>query len=166
MNTSTVIRRIFVMSLFLVGLAAGAAAQPPLGSGARGSFPGCPQCGVWSWVDLPQNQQTVSASNFWVHGWGFECVSGLSIDRVDVHYQDYDGIWRPLKQPVNALRWGLIPRPDVVTFGQAIGCPHTVANTGWALTVHGMPLGLRRVTFNVWRGPYLETHERTYLVRR
>lgn len=155
-------------ALVLLGLVGTPSAQdiPQPGQlldGSRGSFPGCPDCGVWSWVDYPRDQRTVAASNFYVQGWGFECVSGRPIDRVDVYYQDYEGIYHPVKQPEWALLHGAIGRPDVVA-AFAGACPNVAANSGWQLRVTGIPPGLRRVTIVVWRGPYRENHDRTYLI--
>lgn len=158
------------------------AAQPPIGSGGRGSFPGCPKCGVWSWVDYPRIErdpmdvllgvpidprirEAVSASNFWAVGWGFECVSGQPADRVDVWYQDYDGKWQQLKQPASALRAGEVYRPDIAPFSTTVGCSTPSNFTGWVLKIHGMSPGLRRVRLEVWWGPYHERNEFTLLVK-
>lgn len=131
--------------------------------GGKGSFPGCKTCGVYSYVDLPAPEVTVSATNFVVAGWGFECFSGQAADRVDVFYQDYDGYWVPLLQPVTALNYGSVDRPDVQRAFKPF-CPNVPGVTGWHMNVVNAPLGLRRFQFNVWRGPYYETHFRTYLV--
>jgi hypothetical protein len=154
-------RRLF-LGVVLALCATTVSAQAPWG--ARGSFPGCPDCGVWSWVDDPADQVTVSTRAFVIQGWGFECVSGRPVDRVDVWYQDYNGAWQPLKQAQEALAAGAVWRGDVVQFGPTVGCPNVAANTGWVLSVTGMPLGLRRVRIVAWKGPYFEAHTRTYLV--
>jgi hypothetical protein len=148
----------------LVVFASVAHAQPAIFDGSRGSFPGCPTCGVWSWVDLPAPEVTVHASDFTVQGWGFECMSGNPIDRVEVFYQDYNGWWHPLYQGPTALMWGASARPDVrAAFGA--GCPLMGDYTGWTLILtNPPPLGLRRVQFTIWRGPYYEAHRRTYLI--
>lgn len=132
--------------------------------GSRGSFPGCPQCGLWSWVDKPEDQATVFADDFILKGWGFECVSGTPVTRIDVLYQDYEGAWRTLKQETGALTPG-VSRWDV-TRAFYLACPNVTQYAGWHLHVTGMPLGLRRVRIIVWHGAYLENHFRTYLVRQ
>lgn len=154
----------------------------PFFSGRRGSFPGCPQCGVWSWVDYPRVKvdpldallgdppnptirEDVSASNFWAVGWGFECVSGQPIDRIDVSYEDYEGKFRPLLQPPTALRAGFIARGDIVRFAPSVQCSKPALETGWVLQIHGMPIGLRRVRLEVWWGPYHERQEFILLVK-
>lgn len=176
------IRFLFGLFVTVALLVTPVAAQPPLGSGGRGSFPGCPICGVWSWVDYPlierdpldvwlglainpRQREPVSAANFWAAGWGFECVSGQAIDRIDVFYQDYEGIWQPLRQPDSALRAGIFDRPDVVRFAPTVQCASPVVATGWALKIHGMPTGFRRVRLEIWWGPYHERQEFTVLVR-
>lgn len=155
----------------------------PFFTGRRGSFPGCPSCGVWSWVDYPRVQrdplavllgdpldlnqrEDVSASNFVAVGWGFECVTGQSIDRIDVWYQDYDGIWRQVVQPPSALRLGVIDRPDVARFAPTVQCATPTRATGWAMQISGVPPGLRRMRLEVWWGPYHERTEFTLLVKR
>jgi hypothetical protein len=155
----------FVRVLMFVMLFAGvvSAQNAPYASGGRGQFPGCPKCGVISYVDIPTAEQTVSVENFTIQGWGFECVSGTPITRVDIWYQDYAGYWLPLKQPTTNLDFGQIARPDVMyAFSQE--CPRVQELTGWSLKVDKMPVGLRRIQIKVWWGPYYETHSRTYLV--
>lgn len=146
----TVITAIFLLTMPLIGRA-----QVP------GYPTGCARCSVISYVDLPAAEATVSASDFVLHGWGFECESGRPADRVDVFVQDYRGYWRPLKAP--ALDYGSIMRDDVQQ-AYAPYCPSVASNTGWSLRVPDAPLGLRRVQINVWRGPYYEVHRRTYLI--
>jgi hypothetical protein len=158
-------RRTLLGLIIALGGSVGLLAQQPLFDGGRGQFPGCPGCGVYSYVDSPTPEQTVSASNFVIEGWGFECVSGLVADRVDLSYQDYDGYWRPLLQPAYTLNYGSIPRPDV-WMAYRPACPGVPANSGWHLLVtNPPPVGLRRVLITVWHGPYYEKHWRTYLVR-
>lgn len=156
--------RLILGGLFVAAFACPAIAQVEWGS--RGSFPGCPQCGVWSWVDKPDDQITVSTRGFVLQGWGFECVSGMPADRVNVYWQDYDGDWWPLLLPDYALESGQSHRSDVERFARTIGCRNVGSDTGWALRVSGVPLGLRRLKIDVWRGPYFETHYRTYLIRQ
>lgn len=175
-------RRLVLAAVVVLATVQIVRAQPPVGSGGRGSFPGCPQCGVWSWVDYPRpardpwdvwvglpidprQREDVSASNFWAAGWGFECVSGRPIDRIDVWYQDYAGTWRQLKQPADALRAGFIERPDVVRFAPNVNCATPAMETGWAMQIYGMPPGLRRVRLEIWWGPYHERQEFTLLVK-
>lgn len=160
--TGTRVRTIAaIVFVLLVGRATPTWAQF---DGSRGSFPGCPTCGVFSAVDLPAPEQTVSQQNFVVWGWGFECVGGATVDRVDVWYQTYDGTWRPLKQADGTLQYGVMPRPDVQAYYRT-ACPRVPLNSGWVLSLTRVPpLGLRRVVFNVWRGPYFEQHRRTYLI--
>lgn len=151
-------RRILLGVVVALACSLGVSAQIP------GLPNGCPTCGVVSYVDLPAPEATVSASAFTLQGWGFECFSGRVADRVDIHYQDYDGYWRPLLQPVTALHYGSIARPDVEAVYQPY-CPNVGTMTGWSLAVtNPPPLGLRRVQINVWRGPYYEVHRRTYLI--
>lgn len=159
-------RLLFGVVLTMLATVATANAQPT--DGSRGSFPGCPTCGVVSYIDLPKLEATVARSKFTIHGWGFECVSGQSVMRVDVWYQDYDGSWHPLKQDDGALRFNL-KRPDVAKAYRPY-CPNVTDYTGWALTLtNPPPAGLRRLMINVWDLPdwqsaYKETHHRTYLV--
>ncbi len=143
---------------------AGPSQSNVLFDGRRGSFPGCPTCGVWSWVDYPAPLSQVSTRAFSLSGWGFECVSGQAVDRVDVFYQDYDGVNHPT-QLLPTSRYGFIHRWDVVLFGVSVDCGVVDLYSGWAVTVTGVPPGLRLITINVWRGPYVETHERIYLVK-
>jgi hypothetical protein len=147
----------------LTVFAAGVGAQEQF-NGGRGSFPGCPSCGVWSYVDFPSAEQTVSAKDFVIEGWGFECVAGAAIERVDLWYQDYAGDWWPLKQPDGAMAAHAVYRPDVEQHFRRV-CPNAGTDTGWRLTVKNPPpFGLRRVRVMVWYGPYYEAHYRTYLI--
>jgi hypothetical protein len=150
--------RVLLGIVLAVCLSLGVSAQIP------GLPTGCPTCGVYSYVDLPAPEVTVSASNFVIAGWGFECFSGAVADRVDIFYQDYDGYWVPLRQPPTALNYGSVDRPDVQMAFRPY-CPNVPGMTGWHLFVtNPPPLGLRRVQINVWRGPYYEVHRRTYLI--
>lgn len=155
-----------VLGVVLTTLACVVPASAQLMDGSRGSFPGCPSCGVLSYIDLPKLEATVARSAFTIHGWGFECVSGRPIRRVEVWYQDYDESWHLLKQPDGALRFNL-KRPDVATAFREY-CPKVSDDTGWVLTLYNAPpAGLRRMVINVWdqqQSPYRETHHRTYLV--
>lgn len=156
-----IVKRILIAAVFMM---VGSTGWAQVGSGDRGSFPGCPTCGVYSYVDLPVAEMTVSASNFTLQGWGFECYSGVPADRVDLYYQDYDGLWHPLKQAAGTLWFGYVPRPDVAAAYRS-SCPNVSDTTGWGLTVmNPPPVGLRRIQINVWHGPYFESHRRTYLI--
>jgi hypothetical protein len=153
-------RRVCLGVLVALALSSGLTAQIP------GLPNGCPTCGVYSYVDTPAPEATVSASNFVLQGWGFECFSGAVADRVSIFYQEYDGTWTPLLQPSTALQYGTIDRPDVWSTYRGL-CPNVPGMTGWSLLLtNPPPLGLRRVQINVWRGPYYEVHRRTYLVVR
>lgn len=142
-----------------------AAAQPPLGSGGRGSFPGCPKCGVYGFVDYPKDGATVVQSAFTAGGWGIEGGSGAAVDRIDVWYQDYAGAWIPVRLAPQDVRTGFIHRWDVVLWGAANDFGLVDLYSGWAVTIRGVPLGLRRLKFLLWRGPYVEEHNRVYLVK-
>jgi hypothetical protein len=106
-------------------------------------------------------ERKVSASDFVMAGWGFERFSGMPVDRVDVSYQDYDGGWHQVK--TTEFYFGYWLRYDVMTAYRPY-YPNVPATTGWSLKVIGVPPGLRRIHVNVWRGPYYEPHERTYLI--
>jgi hypothetical protein len=166
-------RKLVLSVVFVLGFAIQASAQQipadpePLGpfNGGRGQFPGCPDCGVLSYVDLPKDESTVSASNLVFQGWGFECVSGRPANRVDVWYQDYDGYWKSLPQPSYVLYFGIVSRPDVRN--AFVGsCPNVDQFSGWYLNItNPPPSGLRRIKISVWYGPYFQSHSRTYLVK-
>ena len=128
-------------------------------------FPnGCRDCVVYSYVDDAPDGATVAAAGLTFEGWGFECNSGQGIDRVDVWFQDYEGIYHPLEQGDGALTHGIY-RPDVRAH-YAPYCPNVTGDSGWRLTLNNPPpTGLRRLVINVWRGPIFQTHERLYLVK-
>jgi hypothetical protein len=149
-------KRLLLATIFAV-VASTALAQVP------GYPTACSMCRVFSYVDLAPDGATVSASNMQLEGWGFECVGGQAINRVDVYYQDYDGYYHPLKQADYTFNGGRY-RPDVAAH-YAPYCPKVSTNTGWLLTLNNPPpTGLRRVAINVWSGGLYEGHTRTYLV--
>jgi len=122
---------------------------------------GCPKCGVIGWVDMPAPSTTVSRADLYAgraafEGWGFECVSGQPVDRIDLWIERTDGIWANLKQNANTTLYGFVYRPDV----QAVftsGCPRVTGLTGWVFYVSHLPdsaLGAHRFTLVLWRGPY------------
>ncbi len=130
--------------------------------------PACPSCGVLAYLDVPSSTSTISrtdllAGNVQFQGWGFECVSGAPIDRVDVYVETSDGVWTPVKQG-GALRFGSIYRPDAAAAFRS-SCPNVGDWTGWALQITTWPdwaLGARRVQLWIWKGPYHARQIRTY----
>lgn len=123
----------------------------------------CPACGVRGYVDYPGKAATIKRSNMVVAGWGFECVSGVPVDRIDVWYEANDGLTLvPLKQADGALHFGSTQRPDVA-FAYGPYCPMVPLTTGWWLQVtNPPPAGARRVFFVLWNGPYHSQIARTY----
>ena len=151
----------FVVALFV---AAPVFAQDPSQFDPQRWFaPGCPSCGVHAYVDLPHSGSELSLSTI-IAGWGFECVSGQPIDRVDVWYEE-DGFWVPIKQADGVLNFNVIARPDVQTAYRAY-CPNVALTSGWWMQLSTLPpAGARRVSFTIWRGPYYARIVRTYTVR-
>ena len=126
-----------------------------------GSVPGCPRCGVLSYVDLPAPGATVTQGALFIAGWGFECESGLFVNRVDVWVQNDEGFYVPL--PVQTFAKNL-PRPDIVAAYQP-SCPHVTSNSGWhCYLIAPPPFGTRNLAINVWREPYVETHIRSVTI--
>lgn len=142
-----------------------ALAQTPFGSGGRGSWPGCPGCGVYSYVDRPEPEVTVNADAFTLKGFGFECGSGEVAERVDVWYQDYDGQWQTIRPQAIEFYPGL-RRTDVQKVYRPF-CANVTAESGWHayVTLPDDVRGLRRFKIIVWKGAYFEVHHRTYLIR-
>jgi hypothetical protein len=125
------------------------------------TFPGCPKCGVAGYVDVPGAAATVSNADLLafraaVEGWGFECVSGNPVDRVDIYVEDdvQHDFWHPVKQAANT-QGGSNPRPDV----EAVFASACQAIEGqWTGFVRWLdqplPLGAHRFLFVLWKGPY------------
>ncbi len=147
-----------VLSLTFALVAGTAFAQIP-------GYPnGCKDCVVYSYVDNAPDGATVEAATMAFEGWGFECNSGQASTHVDVWYQDYDGLYRPLKQAEWTLTTG-VARPDVRDHYLPY-CANVTAYSGWRLVLaNPPPAGLRRMVINVWRGPLFEGHQRLYLVK-
>jgi len=103
----------------------------------------CPTCRVEAVIDwvLPSGTGTMLA------GWGFGCADGLPADRVDVWYEDDNGVSHPQK---SELRYRHVDRPDVTTFSQNIGCTPAY-NPGFGVVVATPTTGYRAVRANVWR---------------
>jgi hypothetical protein len=125
-------------------------------------FPGCAKCGAVGYVDVPGVSETVSnadllAHNAAVEGWGFECVSGNPVDRVDVFVEDdtQHNFWRPVKEDENAIWTGYNYRPDV-EHAFVASCPAIYARaTGFVRWIDKpLPLGAHRFLFVLWKGPY------------
>lgn len=151
-------RFLVALSLLLVATSAAAQTEP--------SFPGCAACGVAGFVDIPATSATVSNADLLarraaVEGWGFECVSGAPVDRVDLFVEDdaEPGIWHPVPSTdpnaSTALTWsGYIARPDVVTAFSA-SCPAVTPAAGFVRWIdRDLPLGAHRFLFVLWKGPY------------
>lgn len=131
---------------------------PDLPSGA------CARCGVYAYADNLEleNVPVVNVRDndgYWqIDGWGFECVSGHPIDRIDVWYLVPDATMRGGGYWVSALNtypsaYG--PRPDVVDAYKA-WCPSLAfrADAGFsALYKLGrIPLGVQTIRLIFWRG--------------
>jgi hypothetical protein len=94
----------------------------------------CPTCGVHGYVDYPESGATLARAGSVIAGWGFECVSGRPVDRVELWYETSDGSrFLPLKQADYALIAGTIGRPDVRT-AFAPYCPNTSERGGMVVT--------------------------------
>lgn len=128
---------------------------------------GCARCGVFSYVDVPSVETTVSQGAIYLAGWGFECESGSPADRVDVFYQGDDGWYVPAGGAGNHGNGDLyfgVPRPDVQA-AYTGSCPNVTTQSGWHFYfTQPVPLGTRQLAINVWRGPYFQTHYRTVTV--
>ena len=85
---------------------------------------GCSTCRVYAWVDAPRDYVItvpgfgelsstlpIVAGAWVIAGWGFECMSGRAIDRVDVAYSGDDGLFHPAPWYLMRLDVG-VPRPD------------------------------------------------------
>lgn len=145
-----------LVALVLVTSARPARAQEP-------TFPGCPQCGISGYVDIPAKGATVSRAdlvnrNAAFAGWGLERVSGKPIDRVTFSYEgDNTDVWYPLKQKDDALWASYVYRPDVVlAYGPWFPAVYIYGSmSGWVLWMDNPPpVGARRVMVQLWRGPY------------
>jgi hypothetical protein len=123
----------------------------------------CPTCGVHGYVDYPESGATLARAGSVIAGWGFECVSGRPVDRVELWYETSDGSrFLPLKQADYALIAGTIGRPDVRN-AFAPYCPNTSSEAGWWLQVtNPPPAGARRVLIKLWYGPYHADLMRTF----
>lgn len=142
------------------------------------SVPGCEKCGVVAFVDVPAQTVTVSnadllARHAAIEGWGFECVSGDPVNRVDVWVEDdaHPEFWHPVPNTnPNAstdLTWGgYNARPDVEAAFVA-ACPAILYRpTGFVRWLdHALPLGAHRFKFVLWRGPYHADLVRTWTVQ-
>jgi len=126
------------------------------------TFPGCAQCGVIGYVDLPARGGTVSNAALLSHneafeGWGFECVSGDPVDRVDLFVEDdvQADIWHPVKQSDDGMWGGYWWRPDV-SLAFVKSCPAILGRyTGWVRWIDKpLPLGAHRFRVLLWHGPY------------
>lgn len=130
--------------------------------------PSCPRCGVAGYVDYPKSGATLTRDNILLAGWGFECVSGRAVNRVDVWYEvdDMPGSWLPLKQPWWALHPAAIDRPDVAA-AYATVCPAVSRTSGWWLQItNPPPPGARRIMLklfsgDVWRADIIRTYNFT-----
>lgn len=146
----------------LVASSASIAAQGPAPA------PGCQNCGVASFVDIPKNGAVVESGGFFVAGWGLECVSGRGVDRVDVWYEvapnKFEAAGGAGTHGNGDLRFELY-RPDVLAqYTQA--CPATNGMAGWHFYfTKPLPQGTRKIVINVWRGPFMDKHERTITVK-
>jgi hypothetical protein len=147
-----------------LGLFAGPlhAATPPIGT--RGSFPGCPSCGVLSAIDYPATSSpspTVLYGQLFIAGWGFECFAGAPIDRLEVRYRNDAGI---LVLAKTSFYPGL-SRPDVQA-AFAGSCA-----TRWDSGFHAyfdvpIPRGQREIYINTWSGSaYYEIHRRDVFIK-
>lgn len=125
---------------------------------------GCPTCGVHGYVDFPSSGVTLMRNGIMFAGWGFECVTGKPIDRIDVSYEVADGAggWQPLKQADWALHFGAIERPDVVNAFANV-CPSVPVKSGWWLQItNPPPPGARRVMLKLYSGIWHANLIRTY----
>lgn len=154
-------RKGFFAVVVLLTLATSANAQ--IGTGKRGSFPGCPTCGVLSAIDTPtaaSPSPTVPSGAFYIAGWGFECFSGAATNRVEVYYRNDDGEMVVAK---TTLIKGLARMDVQRAFSGECVVPW---DSGFHLYFHTpLPRGQREIYINVWRGAYYETHRRDVFVR-
>lgn len=108
----------------------------------------CPKCGVRSAIDWVQTVPLPEGDRPVIAGWGFECVSGKPVDRVDAH------AWDPAKGAYVAvqtdLRWQAIPRPDVLSAFP--GCAVPVASGYGAVIVGALPAGATSLKIVTWAG--------------
>lgn len=109
-------------------------------------------------IDAPADGSTVSVAGLYFAGWGFEPVSGLGTDRVELWTIDPNtGVGVPLHSGQSLACY--LPRPDV----QAAYGGTTSRDTGFHLYIgNPPPLGRHPVTLNIWRGPYYVGVTRTY----
>lgn len=152
----------------LLGVVALVLVSTPLSAqfatGKRGSFPGCPTCGVVSAIDSPQATSPspiVPEGQLYLAGWGFECYAGGLVDRVDVRYRNDDG---DLVTAHTLLIAGL-PRMDVQrAFSGSCVPPWDSGFHVYFLTP--LPHGQREIYINVWSGDaYYEVHRRDVFIR-
>ena len=129
---------------------------------------GCTKCGVYGYVDGPGDPVTavpIVSGGWTISGWGFECVSGIAVDRVDVFASNDDGTYTPIPPAAQHLYLGYA-RPDVQQAYQG-ACPAVSGVSGFAvqLDAGAVPVGTRALVMNLWRGPYFAQTRRIVVIR-
>lgn len=113
-------------------------------------------------MDAPADGTTISRSDLVARraafvGWGLERVSGRPVDRATITYEVTPGVFAPLKQRDDALWASYVYRPDVVNaYGPWFPNVYIFGSmSGWVLWMDNPPpAGARRITVQLWRGPY------------
>lgn len=131
----------------------------------------CTACGIRAHIDSPKAVSDADPAltgvpqTFAIAGWGFECVSGRPVDRVDVFLANGDGFYRPVPWWLTEFRAGA-KRPDVFwAFRSA--CPEATVDEGWHLILFAgaVPSGTQALLINVWSGPFRQQFARTVVVK-
>lgn len=110
-------------------------------------------------VDMPYQGAFVSAYDFYLAGWGFECTSGSLIDHLDVWYYVGD-------IPVYATGDIVIGvyRPDVYAAYYPACAVQGVEGWHWYFS-SPPPLGATHLVITVWQGTLHRTFSRDITVR-
>ena len=120
----------------------------------------CPKCGLRSSVDWIQNVPLPEGDRPVLAGWGFECVSGRAVDKVDANAWDpAQGKYVPVR---TELRWQAIPRPDVL--GSAPGCTVPMDSGFGAVIVGALPAGATSLKIVVWAGQTYHSAPTTIMI--
>ncbi len=124
----------------------------------------CAKCGVISYVDIPSETSVavVPQNLLMLAGWGFECVSGQPLSRIEFWYQGDDGYFHPAHQQGDTWILTGVYRPDVWN-AYNLHCPMVTGYSGWHLYVRPglVPVGTRSVAVVLWYGnAYYNTHFR------
>jgi hypothetical protein len=105
----------------------------------------CPTCYVFANVDTPNLATPWQGT---ISGWGFNCESGASVDKIDVYYSNATISKRADSYPL-ALN---LERPDVETYFRP-WCPKMSTTTGWTVAFKTpIPSGTWRISVVLWKG--------------